>query len=111
MRRVPLLQRILEEFELLYREYGVSSFPLEEYSSLCVSLGRRIRFFRNGSEVHGTAVAVEKDGGLVAELENGETAVVTSGEVVAKNPNVYTDLSGLAVGRPSYRTKSRPTSL
>lgn len=84
VRRVPLLQRILEEFELLYREYGVSSFPLEEYSSLCVSLGRRIRFFRNGSEVHGTAVAVEKDGGLVAELENGETAVVTSGEVVVQ---------------------------
>ncbi len=83
VRRAALLGKILEEFELLYDRYGVSSFP-EEYRSLCVTVGRTVSLRRAGRQLVGTACGVADDGSLLVKTRSGETLTVSSGEVLVQ---------------------------
>mgnify|MGYP000858735169 CR=1 FL=1 len=85
VRRVRLLQEILPQFETLLRQEADSVSELrKEYKSLCVSLGRRVGFTKNGAPVSGTAVDVSPEGNLIVLLPDGSRQTVTSGEVVVQ---------------------------
>jgi len=56
---------------------GPGRWGREEYSSVCSTLGKQITWDPDGC---GTAVAIDRDGGLVVSTSEGET-VLDSGEV------------------------------
>ena len=84
--RVRLLQRILEEFERLYDDYDKENQPffLQDYKSLCVTLGRTVGASRGREKITGTAVDITPDGELVVRLENGDLFQINSGEVTVQ---------------------------
>lgn len=83
VRRVPLLQEILRQFESLLTESLTAPEPefWKEYKSLCVSLNRTVSFTRNGKEVSGTAADISPSGELLVRLPDGKLETVFSGEV------------------------------
>ena len=81
--RAVLLCTILEEFERLYKQYGVSSFP-EEYRANCITVGRAVSLARAGKNIKGFASGVRDDGALLIQTENEGTIAATSGEVVVQ---------------------------
>ena len=81
--RAVLLCAILEEFERLYDQYGVSSFP-EEYRANCITVGRAVSLTRAGKTIKGFASGVRDDGALLIQTENEGTIAATSGEVVVQ---------------------------
>lgn len=83
VRRVPLLQEILRQFDLLLQSSLPAPAPdfWEEYKSRCVSLGRQVTFTRNGAQVTGIAADVSPEGELVVRLPDGSLEIVFSGEV------------------------------
>lgn len=62
------LMRFLEE----------DRWPVDEYRENCATLGRPITWDPEGA---GKAVAIAADGGLVVELDGGETTTIYSGRV------------------------------
>ena len=82
IRRIELLQKILQKFETLLKSTasGDMSF-LGKYKKYCISLGRHVNFTRNNIKVSGTAVDISEKGELLVKLESGETVPVYSGEV------------------------------
>jgi biotin-(acetyl-CoA carboxylase) ligase len=44
-------------------------------------IGEKINFIKNDMVTPATAVAIDEVGGLVVELENGETITLRSGEI------------------------------
>ncbi|MDR2909216.1 MAG: biotin--[acetyl-CoA-carboxylase] ligase [Oscillospiraceae bacterium] len=55
-----------------------------EYKKLCVTLGRKVRFSREGAPLIGEAVDIAEDGSLVCEV-NGKRHAVSSGEAAEIN--------------------------
>lgn len=84
--RVILLQAVLKKFEILYRRFltDLGEGMLDEYKSLCVTLGRRVTVqgFKGGQS--GTAVDITPGGELVVEDAEGRRFEVGSGEVVVQ---------------------------
>ncbi len=80
--RTELIASVMNEFEPLYEKFLKSGFePIsEQYRRLCVTIGRDIRVIFRGNEITGTAVDINKNGGLIVKTEN-DTITVTSGEV------------------------------
>lgn len=62
----------------LMRMIEADGWPLDEYRSNCVTVGRQISWDPGGS---GRAVDVARDGGLVVETTDGETTTLYSGRV------------------------------
>lgn len=56
---------------------------LEDYRSHSAVLGRQVSFLRDGSTQTGTAVAIDGEGGLVVETDQGETTLRT-GEITLR---------------------------
>ncbi len=54
---------------------------LDEYRRRSNVLGRRIDYFASGEKKSALAVGIDSKGGLVIEKENGERAVLDSGEI------------------------------
>ena len=80
LRRARLLQAILLELEgaLDTFEKAPGQFP-EEYRKLCVSLHKRVRFFRSGE-----AVDISPEGELIVREDSGCLTPVYSGEVTVQ---------------------------
>ena len=85
LRRVHLLQAILLELEgaLDTFEKAPGQFP-EEYRKLCVSLHKRVRFFRSGEARDGEAVDISPEGELIVREDSGCLTPVYSGEVTVQ---------------------------
>jgi len=61
---------------------GLDAAALEEYRSLCHTLGERVAFTEGGVRSVGTAVDIDPGGGgLLVRMEGGDVRCVTSGEV------------------------------
>ncbi len=90
LRRAKLLQAVLVELEnaLAAFENAPEQFP-DEYRRLCVSLHKRVRFFRNGEPRDGQAVDISPEGELIVQEDNGEIASIYSGEVLVQG--IYGD--------------------
>lgn len=56
----------------------------DAYVPLCQSLGRRVRFTRDGRALSGIAAGIAPDGALLVSLPGGETLPVFSGEVTVQ---------------------------
>lgn len=79
--RCGVLCGLLQRLETLL-EAG-AGLPAD-YKPLCVSLGRRVGFTRNGHSGAGTAVDVSASGALVVELPGGGRTEISSGEVTVQ---------------------------
>ncbi len=80
--RDALTARVMNEFERVYEVFKSEGFGAlsDEYSSECVTLGRRVQVIYRNKSVTGNAVMVDENGALIVETEDGRIAV-TSGEV------------------------------
>lgn len=54
---------------------------IDYYRSHSMVIGEKIRIIKAGEETFATAVAIDRQGGLEVELENGEHTVLRSGEI------------------------------
>lgn len=76
--RADLLFHILEQLENLYEQ---SASPIEEYTSLCVTVGKEVLFTRKDQVLSGKAVKILSNGELLVHCSNGQDETVSSGEV------------------------------
>ena len=78
-----LLEKILESLDSYYRRFsrGGSDTFINEYRSLCWTVGRSIRFEWQGKIWDGFAQGIEADGALRVQMENGDTLALRSGDV------------------------------
>ena len=79
-----LLAHILTQLEkdLLGNRYRLSAAALEEYISLCATVGRSVTFTRGTRRINGIAVDVSQNGGLRVMLSDGTVCDVNAGEVI-----------------------------
>ncbi len=54
---------------------------LDQFRKDCVTLGKEVSILQGQQVRHGTALAVEADGGLLVQLPDGSREVISSGEV------------------------------
>lgn len=54
---------------------------IDYYRTHSLVIGEKIRIIRSDGEVHAVALAIDEQGGLEVELENGERTVLRSGEI------------------------------
>lgn len=62
---------------------------LERYQRDCVTLGKDIQVVQGESSYHATALAIDRDGGLVIRLSDGSIQTVSSGEVSVRGMYGY----------------------
>ena len=67
--RVELIQRILQEMEVLYERMG-SKEIYEEWRGRSITLGRRVRITSINGDLYGEAMDLEEDGALIIKTEN-----------------------------------------
>lgn len=81
--RNTLVAAILNELYSLYEGLSERTF-IEDYRKLSNVIGKKVRFTSGESWVEAKALDVDQDGGLVVELENGETQVLRTGEITLR---------------------------
>ncbi|MCY1714179.1 biotin--[acetyl-CoA-carboxylase] ligase [Caproiciproducens galactitolivorans] len=85
VRRVPLLQEILLEFETVLNDYPLHPESLlNEYKTQCVSLNRRVGFTRANQKMTGVAEDISPSGELIVRSDDGVLYPVYSGEVTVQ---------------------------
>ena len=67
--RVELIQRILQEMEVLYERMG-SKEIYEEWRGRSITLGRQVRITSISADLFGEAMDLEEDGALIIKTEN-----------------------------------------
>lgn len=84
--RAELFKEIILSLETEFDNYfsNPDSGIDEEYTSLCVTLGREVTVKRGNSTFSGKAVAVESTGDLVVRLSDSTAVKVSSGEVTVQ---------------------------
>lgn len=81
--RNTLVAAILNELYSLYEGLSERTF-IEDYRKLSNVIGKKVRFTSGKSWVEAKALDVDRDGGLVVELENGEKQVLRTGEITLR---------------------------
>lgn len=81
-----IVAEILNETEkiLLTTGFAFDRPLIEEYTSLCATIGRQVQFYRDGNQMSGVAVAITGDGELVVETEGHQSFLINSGEVTVQ---------------------------
>ena len=80
--RARVIAAVLNELEPLYKDFlknGISNI-MDEYRRLCVTLGRDVAVQFGGRTAVGRCTAINDDGSIEIETENG-SVTVNSGEV------------------------------
>ena len=81
--RIPLLQKIITEFELRYQQLG--SFPheklLQEWKMKSLLFGEKITVLESEFSYTATAVDVNEDGSLLIRTDDGHTKKIFAGDV------------------------------
>jgi BirA family biotin operon repressor/biotin-[acetyl-CoA-carboxylase] ligase len=80
--RLSLLASILVEMEARLRQLqaGDRAALLDDYRTVCISLGRRVRLETPGGDVVGQAIAIDESGHLVIAKDDGTQVTVTAGD-------------------------------
>lgn len=78
----------LEEYEQLLWE---DRLPMEEYRTMCVTIGREVRVSSVLEEYRAKAIDVTENGELVTELSDGSRKTVGAGEVSVRGLFGYSD--------------------
>ena len=84
--RELLLRQLLMELDELYRRLPVEgkvggSRPVEEWSGLLETTGRRVAATFRDERVEGEATGVDETGNLLLRLDSGEVMTLTAGDV------------------------------
>ncbi|GAB4310301.1 MAG: biotin--[acetyl-CoA-carboxylase] ligase [Methanobacteriaceae archaeon] len=85
---VELVQRFLEKFEELYKEFNADQFPeiLRKWRKYSKTIGSYVEVHKRlGKIVRGEAVGINKQGALILELDDGTLRKVFSGECIHLN--------------------------
>jgi BirA family transcriptional regulator, biotin operon repressor / biotin---[acetyl-CoA-carboxylase] ligase len=84
--RVPLVQKVLENFEDAYDAFLTeTSFDfITPYKELCVSLGRQVSVQRGELTIQGKAVDISRSGELIIQTSEGQLYPINSGEVAVQ---------------------------
>lgn len=82
VKRSEVAAAIIERFEENYNKYTKEGFLAvkAEYEKSCITLKREVKVIAKDS-FNGRAIAINNDGELIVEKENGEQVTVFSGEV------------------------------
>ena len=62
---------------------------MQQYRSLCMTLGQNISIVRADAVQHATALELDDDGGLIVQLSDGTITTVSSGEVSVRGMYGY----------------------
>ena len=62
---------------------------MEHYRKLCVTLGQKISIHQGDRIRHGTAVDIDRDGGLIVKLPDGRIETIAFGEVSVRGMYGY----------------------
>ncbi len=81
-KRAEIVRKILEEFEVLYKEFLQNRLDniLPEYEKRCVTVGREVSVVYRNKSVSGKAIGVTADGALIVDTPD-DKITVNSGEV------------------------------
>lgn len=81
-----IVAEILNETEkiLLTTGFYFDRSLIEEYTSLCATIGRQVQFYRDGAQMSGTAIAITGDGELAVETPDHKSYLINSGEVTVQ---------------------------
>ncbi len=81
-KRTPLVQAVLQEFEILYTAYLRDGFSAiaAEYKENCVTLGKTVKITKGTDSFTAQALDVGANGQLIVE-KDGNKIIVNSGEV------------------------------
>lgn len=84
--RAKLFRKILTDTEKYIDSYltNLEADIIDEYTSLCVTLGKQVTVTRGKSILKGIAVAIGNDGDLIVKTDDGENISVNSGEVTVQ---------------------------
>ena len=80
--RNVLAVEIIKHLQELIEELPQRTF-IDDYRKKSCVLGREVTFFKNGDQTHGTAVDIDRDGGLIVETQNGNVTLNT-GEITLR---------------------------
>jgi len=78
--RCRLIAATLDHFWIFYRNLAGREF-LEEYKARSIILGKNINVISVDGVLPATAIAIDDDCGLTVRYENGQTAILNSGDV------------------------------
>ncbi len=81
--REVLIAQILNEFYAIYRKLPSHEF-MEFYRQNNCTLGKQVTVLAPGGSYKAQAVGITDEGGLVVLLQDGETQVISSGEVAVE---------------------------
>lgn len=62
---------------------------MKEYASACITLGKRVQILAGETRTEAFAEGIDENGGLIVRYENGQTAVVSTGEVSVRGMYGY----------------------
>lgn len=72
------------EREFMRNDLTLSAQALDEYESLCATVGKSVTFMRGTRRVNGMAVGVDRGGELKVMLSDGSLVYVNAGEVTVQ---------------------------
>ncbi len=79
--RVEFVQRLLEEFEILYLKFQNEGFPsiLEEWRNMSATIGEWVKITTQTRTVYGEAIGVDNEGALILETSDGQLEKIVAG--------------------------------
>ena len=82
-KRLPILKRILEEMDLLYKCFlsGETKRIRDEWLSYSIILGKKITIFSDGLQETGIAETIDEDGALILLTPDGKRKKIVAGDV------------------------------
>ena len=90
--REDLENSIVKSFNRYYDNFireGTFRAFMDEYNSLTVNVGRRVKIIEPGNEYEADSLGVNEDGELIVRLDNGEIRSIRSGEVSVRGVYGY----------------------
>lgn len=82
VKRARLVAAVANELNRLV--YADFSDYIDYYREHSMLIGRDIYFIKNGEKTYAKAIAIDSDGALEVELENGERETLRSGEITVR---------------------------
>ena len=82
-KRPPILKRILEEMDCLYKRFlsGEITNLRDEWLSYSIILGKKVTIFSDGLQETGIAETIDEDGVLILLTPDGERKKIVAGDV------------------------------
>ena len=82
-KRLPILKRILEEMDRLYKRFlsGETTHIRDEWLSYSIIIGKKVNIFSDGLQETGIAETIDEDGALILLTPDGERKKIVAGDV------------------------------